>query len=144
MKALSIRQPWAWLIVRPDLTDPAVRATPHLLKNVENRDWNPHNPGLRFRGEFLIHASQAMTKAELEACALFRLAIAPLLPGGQLDRLLPFNFDQGGIIGRAEIADAVHTHPSPWFTGPVGLVLKNIQPLPFRPCRGRLGFFTVE
>ena len=40
MKALSIRQPWAWLIVRPDLTDPAERAAAFAageIKDVESR-----------------------------------------------------------------------------------------------------------
>lgn len=39
MKALSIRQPWAWRIL-------------HEGKDIENRDWPT-----RFRGTFLIHAS---------------------------------------------------------------------------------------
>jgi hypothetical protein len=43
MKALSIRQPWAWLIL-------------HAGKDIENRDRKPRNPALHFRGSFLIHA----------------------------------------------------------------------------------------
>ena len=39
MKALSIRQPWAWLIARG-------------VKTVENRTW-----ATNFRGRFYIHAS---------------------------------------------------------------------------------------
>ncbi|HTV55212.1 MAG TPA: ASCH domain-containing protein, partial [Terriglobia bacterium] len=39
MKALSIRQPWAWLIVNG-------------FKPIENRSWNTN-----FRGRILIHAS---------------------------------------------------------------------------------------
>jgi hypothetical protein len=41
MKALSIRQPWAWLIVNGH-------------KDIENRDW-----ATNFRGRVLIHASDA-------------------------------------------------------------------------------------
>ena len=40
MKVLSIRQPWAWLIMTG-------------LKDVENRTWNTD-----FRGQFAIHASR--------------------------------------------------------------------------------------
>jgi hypothetical protein len=40
-----------------------------------------------------------------------------------------------------EIVDIVRDSASPWFTGPCGLVLANPEPLPFWPCRGRLGFF---
>lgn len=41
MKALSIRQPWAWMIL-------------HAGKDIENREWPT-----RFRGRVLIHASKA-------------------------------------------------------------------------------------
>lgn len=40
MKVLSIRQPWAWLIMTG-------------LKDIENRTWNTD-----FRGRFAIHASK--------------------------------------------------------------------------------------
>ena len=46
MKALSIRQPWAWLIL-------------HGGKDIENRDW-----ATRFRGRVLIHASKGVTQDE--------------------------------------------------------------------------------
>ncbi|MCG0445699.1 ASCH domain-containing protein [Pseudomonas aeruginosa] len=48
MKALSIRQPWAWLV-----------ANGH--KDIENRDW-----ATSFRGRFLIHAAKSMTRDEYE------------------------------------------------------------------------------
>jgi len=48
MKALSIRQPWAWLIA-------------HGHKLYENRDWSKYNPHKRQRGPILIHAGQGMT-----------------------------------------------------------------------------------
>lgn len=35
-------------------------------------------------------------------------------------------------------------HPSPWYTGQHGLVLRNIQPLAAPvPCRGALGLWNV-
>mgnify|MGYP003365171071 CR=1 FL=1 len=33
---------------------------------------------------------------------------------------------------------------SQWFCGPYGFVLRHARPLPFRPCRGKLGFFEPE
>ena len=39
MKAVSIRQPWAWAII-------------HAGKDIENRKWNTH-----LRGTFAVHAS---------------------------------------------------------------------------------------
>jgi len=44
MKALSIIQPWAWLITRG-------------YKDIENRGW--YTP---YRGRFLVHASKAYPK----------------------------------------------------------------------------------
>jgi hypothetical protein len=45
MKALSVRQPWAWLIVNN-------------YKPYENRTWST-----KVRGPILIHASNAFDKA---------------------------------------------------------------------------------
>lgn len=47
MKALSIRQPWAWLIVKGH-------------KDIENRTWSTS-----YRGEILIHASKTIDKAAM-------------------------------------------------------------------------------
>jgi hypothetical protein len=50
----------------------------------------------------------------------------------------------GGIVGEAEIVDCVTSHPSEFFFGPFGFVIRNARPLPFRPCRGMLGFFEPD
>lgn len=117
---LSVRQPWAWLIVNG-------------WKNIENREWST-----RVRGRILIHASKTMTIGDYEACKLFVRGMAPhladLIPG----RL---NLYRGGIVGSAVPLDCVTHHDSEWFTGPFGFVLDNAQPLPFHPLKGRLGFF---
>ncbi|HDU8694716.1 TPA: ASCH domain-containing protein, partial [Morganella morganii subsp. morganii] len=42
MKAISIRQPWAWLIVNGH-------------KDIENRSWRT-----KYRGQVLVHASQGV------------------------------------------------------------------------------------
>ena len=63
-------------------------------------------------------------------------ADAGVAPPATLDDL-----PRGGIVGEAEIVDCVTQSDSPWFEGPYGFVLRNAHPLPFRPCRGRLGFF---
>ena len=48
--------------------------------------------------------------------------------------------DRGGIVGRARIVACVASHPSPWFFGP----FEDVEPLPFRPLKGALGFFDVK
>lgn len=128
MKALSIRQPWAWLIV-------------HGYKPVENRTWRTS-----YRGPLLIHAAQKFdhegwdwVRAE---SSFYRSADMRQVEAGI--RLA------GGIIGSAELCDCTD-HPqqpgggtlSPWFFGPHGLWLRDPEPLPFVPLRGQLGLFEV-
>ena len=117
MKAISVRQPWAWLIVNGP-------------KDIENRDW-----ATNFRGKVLIHASKGMTRDEY--------AIAFVLAEEQGVKLPAFgDLERGGIVGEVEIVDCVKSHPSPWFFGHYGFVLSDAKPLPFRPCKGMLGLFT--
>ena len=117
MKALSIRQPWAWLIVNGH-------------KDIENRDWTT-----KVRGRVLIHASKGMTRDEYAFAFVHAEEQGVKIPAfGDLER--------GGIVGEAEIVDCVEDHPSPWFFGDYGFVLREAKPLPFRPCKGMLGFFT--
>jgi len=122
MKALSIRQPWAWLVLH--------------CKPIENRTW-----ATKFRGRVLIHAAKGMTRAEYEAAIDFIVAQGITLPFD-----LP-SFDaleRGGIIGSVEIVDCISQSDSSWFTGPYGFVLANPEPMPFIPLRGMLGFFEVD
>lgn len=134
--ALSVRQPWCWAIL-------------HGGKDVENRDWSRSNPGLKFRGRALLHSSMRFDKDDVES---IRDIVAALGrdPGGVPDPrpdLAPDHPEQpyptGGIVGAMNVTDVVHRSASPWFFGPYGLVLANAQPLPFRPFKGRLGFFPV-
>ena len=117
MKALSIRQPWADAIVWHG-------------KDVENRSWTT-----RYRGPVLIHAAKKWGPDERADLAWVEDATASKLE--DVDRPL-----LGGIVGRAEIVDCVSEWDSKWFFGPYAFVLRNAEPLPFKPCRGRLGFFT--
>ncbi len=118
LPALSILQPWAWLII-------------HGHKPVENRDWQSWNPGLKFRGPFLIHAGKGFDPDGID----FAIGQGVDLPRD------PKAYDRGGIVGRATIVDVVTEDRSPWFFGPYGLVLAHAKPLQFQPCRGFLGFF---
>jgi hypothetical protein len=117
MKVLSIRQPWAWLIVNGH-------------KDIENRSWPT-----RFRGQFLVHASKGMTNEEYDDVA-HMLDEGICLPEKKL-------IERGGIVGIAEIVDCVSWSDSPWFMGEHGFVLRNARPLPFYPLRGMLGFFEA-
>lgn len=116
MKALSIRQPWAWLILQGG-------------KDIENRTWKTN-----LRGRVLIHASKGMTRADYETAEMH----APLPLFEKLQTKC------GGIVGSVEIVDCVQQSESPWFFGPHGFVLRDPEPLPFIPLKGALGFFEVD
>lgn len=138
MRTLSIRQPWAWLIIRPDIEDHAARLQAivnHAIKPVENRTWHTH-----YRGPLQIHASQAMTRSDYQACWLF-LAADPRTQHVELPS--PGALERGGVVGRVDLVGCVANHPSPYFCGPFGLVLANPMVRPFRPLKGALGLFDA-
>ncbi len=114
MKALSIRQPWAWLIA-------------HGYKDIENREWRTG-----FRGRFLIHAGLQVDRM---AYTVFRDFYD--LP--EIDDL-----PTGGIVGSADLKECVDQHPSPWFEGPFGFVLDGAESCGLIPCRGQLYFFNAR
>lgn len=127
MKALSIRQPWAWLIVNG-------------YKGVENRSWNT-----KHRGEFLVHAGKGMTMTEYKEVFHFAMAQKIDIPPHNL-------LERGGIIGKASLINTVHISEKhllaekdqPWFFGEYGFILDSQETLPFKPCKGQLGFFTPK
>lgn len=123
MKALSIKQPWAWLIVNG-------------FKAVENRDWYTS-----VRGDILIHTGKKMDNDGLAW-------VKSRFP----DIQLPETFETGGIVGKARIVGCVHISDSKllaekdkdWFFGDYGFILDSVEPLPFMPVNGQLGFFKVD
>ena len=128
-RALSIRQPWAWLIVNG-------------YKDVENRSRHIGN----HLGPVLIHASAIMTKVEYFDClqfvAKFDLLLMLHIPDYDILRK-----DCGGIVGKAFIrANGNTPHTSPWYNPKAGrwYLLEQSKPLPFQPCKGALGFFTPK
>ena len=119
MIALSILQPWAWLIVNG-------------YKDIENRRWHTKR-----RGDILIHAGKRWGSEQRDDLMYVR-DVFPAIP-------LPDKFDLGGIVVAATIIDCVDTSESLWFSGPFGFVLTRGRPSPaFVPLRGQLGFFKVS
>lgn len=116
MKALSILQPWAWLI-----------AAGH--KDIENRKWST-----TFRGSFLIHAGKGFDTYGYRD-------ILHRFPEIEMPDLA--DFERGGIVGAGELVDCVQLSKSPWFNGPHGFVIRNARELEFTPWRGQLGWFEV-
>ena len=116
MRAVSIKQPWAWAIIFGG-------------KDIENRTWAP-----RYRGPLLIHAGKRVIAGDYEKVCLYLREDGRPMP--KLSDLV-----HGGIIGQVDLVDVVENHDSHWFGGPLGWVLKNPKPLQFQQCKGRLGLF---
>ncbi len=171
MKALSLRQPWAWAIL-------------HAGKRIENRDW-----GTAYRGPLLLHASKSVgSRMAFDDAVEAILSIAHPEPGEKRSAFLEglaemhvglrgmhhaaglwrpaAELGLGGIVGRCRVVDLIlpggralepglppssmlcqQKHllaDSPWYTGEFGFVLADVEPLPFRPLRGALGLFDVD
>jgi len=119
LMALSIRQPWAWMIVEG-------------FKKIENR-----NKLKGFRGPFLVHAPHSFDAAGYDWILrnAVRLGLEDVeIPG-------PLRYQHGGIVGIGEIVDCVTRSSDPWFSGPNGLVIENAKRIPFIPTPGKLSFF---
>ena len=117
MIALSILQPWAWLIVNGH-------------KDIENRTWQTHR-----RGRFIVHAGKRWGREQRDDLK----SVREQFPG----LVLPDTFDCGGIVGAATIVDCVSRHDSAWFNGPFGFVLSEPRAVEFVPWKGQLGFFQI-
>lgn len=117
--ALSIMNPWAWLIVRGH-------------KDIENRDWTT-----RFRGTIAVHAGKKLDRE----CSVELWAGRHPVTGAPVSYLLREAFSVGGIVGVVDIVDCVDRSNSEWFVGKHGFVLENARSVPFIPVRGALGFF---
>jgi len=121
MKAISIKQPWAWAIFYG--------------KDVENRVW-----GTKYRGELLIHASLTFDYDGLGWLRKHKHLVD--------DQIIPTpcfsSFEMGFIIGKVTMTGCVIHSSSPWFFGPYGFTFEN--PVLFKepiPYRGKLKIFDV-
>ena len=151
MKALTVRQPWAWLII-------------HAGKRVENRTWCPprHMLGQRIA----IHASK---RVDLHDCAE---TFAELRAQDMLDdvaekvTLRMLQDGSGSVLGVATLlgwldarqdlasaasveqgAEAHHVYDldeDPWWIGPVGWLLRDVRAIEPVPCKGALGLWELQ
>lgn len=116
MLAISIKQPWAWLIVNG-------------YKDIENRDWPTNRRGMHH-----IHTGK---KPDPD----FDYARWEAYIGRHIPRDLPL----GALVGEARITDCVVQHESKWFFGDFGFVLDSQRAYPHPiPCKGQLGFFDPQ
>jgi hypothetical protein len=119
MRAVTVRQPWAWAIA-------------HGFKDIENRSWAPRlDPG----EVIAVHAGAATPSFE-------DVERVKKLVGrrGQV----PDAFDCGCVVAVARYQGVVAASRSRWFSGPLGWVLGGARALR-EPvdCKGQLGLWRL-
>ena len=125
MKLISIRQPWASLIINGGRN----RKGKIVHKDIENRSWP-----CSYRDTLGIHASQTKT------------GLKDLLQYVADNCDITVDEDElvfGAVIGSVKMTDCVFaSHRSIWFEGDYGFVLK--APLAYAepiPCKGQLRLY---
>lgn len=129
LPALSIRQPWAWLVAGG-------------VKDYENRAWSAANPGRKFRGRFLIHAAQGCTRDEYDSAAFTARASFRHGHGAEIEIPPLMVMPRGCVIGAATVTGWCDEAPydNPWaFTS--GLIIEGAEMFAPIMCKGALGFF---
>lgn len=169
MKAISLQQPYAWLVLQRAYDD-----DPHrVLKPVENRSWAlPSERVFPIPQRVYIHASLGMYEANLQEIRDLMTATQWLRQREALhsiyglwesyknrkDELKKFRYF-GHLLGkvtvtgqmmesfgkRIVVSGSIPDIDSQWFFGPYGFGLTDPEvlekPIPYR---GALGFFNVE
>lgn len=125
MRALSVRQPWAWLIVNG-------------IKPVENR-----TRATKHRGPFLVHAGKQLAFSPAEMADFRRVMRV------KAGIVIPADLPVGGIVGMVDLVDCVTVCTDPtdaeWHEpGMYAYLLRNARALSFRPWTGRQGWFDVD
>ena len=106
MKALTIKQPWAELIISS-------------LKDVENRSRLTH-----FRGRFAVHAG--LRRADFEDLGLEAMPKTLRKP---IEQAWERHSNPGRVIGTVELVDCVQDSRSPWaIEGYWHWVLRDAKP----------------
>lgn len=123
--ALSVKQPWAWLICKG-------------YKDIENRSWETI-----FRGRVYIHASKSpepYNERLIDYLVKRGLSVAATLA------LCSSKLAKGAIVGEVDVIDCVKNSESIWAEkGMCHYVLANpvLYGRPI-PCKGKLKFFRPE
>jgi hypothetical protein len=127
--ALSLKQPWATLLV-------------HGRKSIEVRNW----PTAR-RGRVLIHAARVPDgRAEAWDMVPAKLRNAARLVGGIVGEGVLTQCREYRSLDAFEADRSRHLNDPTWFQPPVlyGFVFDELSPRTFRPCAGWMRFFRVE
>lgn len=119
MKALSLKQPFAELVVSG-------------IKRIELRKWNT-----KFRGEFLIHASKILDKKSMEKFGFTDLPAGCIVGKAFLRDVKKYNSEKEHQADRD-----LHLASTAW--GNYGFILENPQRVKPIPCKGKLNFWNFK
>jgi hypothetical protein len=132
IKTLSIKQPWAFLIVAG-------------YKDIENRTWQT-----AYRGRFAIHASGKFDYNFFEICNDRKACEAVRDHFGLIEnsrKITKNKHELGAIIGTVELADIKESSDSEWYySGNFAWILKNPKPFVnvIPNVKGKLNLWTFE
>jgi hypothetical protein len=130
-RALSIRQPWVYLILEH-------------YKDIEIRTWNT-----KYRGLIALHASKTFDKE----------GYAYLKTRGYFKDMKSEDFTTGAILGIANLKNVIsfeykteffnyksrHLNDEQWYDGrQKGFILKDVKRIDPIECKGALGIFRLE
>ena len=130
MKVLSVRQPWAYLIVAG-------------YKDIENRKWYTNH-----RGPLLIHASlgtdpENFMPKQRKWIEESGIDIPEDLPRGAIVgsvNLTAVRWSSQGYDGASRFYTAPDNYSNPWYEGPYGFEMEDAvpfyQPIPYRGSLG--------
>jgi len=119
MKVLSIKQPWAELILQGK-------------KKIELRKWN-----IGFRGTFLIHSSKIPDEKSMKKFGFEKLPCGAII--GQADLVNVKHYKNKG-----EYQKDKNLHLADGYFGNYGFVLKNPKRISPIPARGNLNFWDFK
>ena len=137
MKAISIKQPWAYLICSG-------------IKDVENRNWKC--PQKYIGQRILIHASAKPTvKGNCISCWMtedqYKFITLNISSGKRLNDICFLEHYSSAIIGSVKIVDCVVNHPSVWAEkGVFNWVLSEpiLYENPIENVKGKLSFWEYD
>ena len=119
MKALSLKQPYAELILQG-------------RKKIELRRWNTN-----FRGRFLIHASKIPDKKAMKEFRFDNLPLGCIVGKAKIINVKRYKSEK-----ELNKDKPLHLGSSKW--GTHGFILDNVKRIKHIPCKGKLGFWDLK
>jgi len=119
MRALSLKQPWAQLVVDG-------------RKKIELRKWNTN-----FRGRFLIHASKVPDFDAMKRFGFDNLPLGQIVGKANLVEVKHY-------LKKSEFKDDKNLHLATSDWGEYGFMLDNIEKVKPIEAKGQLGFWDFK